>query len=206
MSCSCTGYTSLIQSGKVTTATDFLKTCLRNFGVLAELRDERLSPDIPREIKKDDFYAKRLVESKKKLECLLNTTDEEWKAMLADDIKDTEEALANEIREVEEFAGRLNAIKAEIDKWECDPLYKGVKEFALEQIRLSMPSVSTWNRDHLERLKAITFEEYRDERIRFVRKDIDMYEESAKAESNRGDTRNAFLEGFWRDIEKLGGQ
>jgi len=206
MSCSCTGYTSLIQSGEVTTATDFLKTCLRNFGVLIELRDERLSPDIPRAFKKDDFYARRLVESKKKLECFLKTTDEEWKAMLANDIKDTEEALANEIREVEEFASRLNAIKAEIDKWECDPLYKGVKEFALEQIRLSMPSVSTWNRDHLERLKAITFEEYRDERIQFAREDIDKYEESAKSESIKGDSRNAFLEGFWRNLEKLDGK
>ena len=42
----CTAYTSLIASGEVKTAKDFLKVCLRQFGVLVDVIGEPLSKDI----------------------------------------------------------------------------------------------------------------------------------------------------------------
>ena len=42
-----TGYTSYIQDGDITTGKDFLKLCLRNFGVAINMRDEPLSKPVP---------------------------------------------------------------------------------------------------------------------------------------------------------------
>lgn len=59
-----TGYTSFIVDGKVTNAKDFLKLCLRAFGVLVHLSDEPLSPDIPTKIEVDNYHSKKIKELK----------------------------------------------------------------------------------------------------------------------------------------------
>ena len=42
-----TGYTTYIKDGDITTGKDFLKLCLRNFGVAINMRDEPLSKPVP---------------------------------------------------------------------------------------------------------------------------------------------------------------
>lgn len=58
-----TGYTSYIIDNNLK-ASEFLKLCLRAFNIFIEYRDEPLSPNIPKELPKDDYHEKELVKAK----------------------------------------------------------------------------------------------------------------------------------------------
>ena len=206
MSLSCTGYTNFIQNGKVTTATDFLKLCLRNFGVLMHLRDEPLSPDIPRELPKDDYNERRLAEAKEKLAKYNEMSSKEWEEKLAEKLKSEEEDVDKYDKEVDDFASKLNAIKAEVLAWPCGKEYESVKKFALDQIEMSMPTKSTWVYDTVKHLKEITPEDYRKECIKEVEHEIEYHAKEVVEAAERNRSANEYLAGFWKSLEQLGGK
>ena len=206
MSLSCTGYTNFIQNGKVTTATDFLKLCLRNFGVLMHLRDEPLSPDIPRELPKDDYNERKLAEAKEKLAKYNEMSSKEWEEKLAEKLKSEEEYADKHDKEVDDFASKLNAIKAGVLAWPCGNEYGSVKKFALEQIEMSMPTKSTWVYDTVKHLKEITPEDYRKECIKEVEHEIEYHTKEVAEEAERNRSANEYLAGFWKSLEQLGGK
>lgn len=53
-----TGYTAYIKDGDITTGKDFLRLCLRNFGVAINMRDEPLSKPVPTQFEPDPYYKK----------------------------------------------------------------------------------------------------------------------------------------------------
>ena len=53
-----TGYTAYIKDGDITTGKDFLKLCLRNFGVAIDMRDEPLSKPVPTQFEPNPYYKK----------------------------------------------------------------------------------------------------------------------------------------------------
>ena len=71
-----TGYTSYIID-KNLKASEFLKLCMRAFNIFIEYREEPLSPNIPKELPKDDWHEKELVKAKEKLAQRLAMTDGE---------------------------------------------------------------------------------------------------------------------------------
>lgn len=205
MSLSCTGYTNFIQNGKVTTATDFLKLCLRNFGILMHLRDESLSPDIPREIQKDDYHVKSLATAKEKLAKYNAMSSKEWEEKLAETLKSEEEHLEAYEKESKDFTDKLNAIKTEVLAWPCGKEYESVKKFALDQIEISMPTKSDWMYNTVKRLKEIKPEDYRKECIEGVEREIEYHIKGDAEEAERNRSANEYLTGFWKSLEQLGG-
>lgn len=53
-----TGYTAYIKDGDITTGKDFLKLCLRNFGIAINMRDEPLSKPVSTQFEPDPYYKK----------------------------------------------------------------------------------------------------------------------------------------------------
>ena len=66
----CTGITHGIEDRTYKGPKDFLKMCLRSFGVLVSMRDEPMSAPIPTELKVSDYYSDELKESQEELEKL----------------------------------------------------------------------------------------------------------------------------------------
>ena len=134
-----TGYTAYIKDGDITTGKDFLKLCLRNFGVAIDMRDEPLSKPVPTQLEPDP-YCKRdydvTVEIRNKYRQM--TFEEAKKELIAKhkkDIESTRKSLDKYIAEDE----RYMKVRDEIEKW-IPPTseHENVKKFALNQIDISL--------------------------------------------------------------------
>jgi hypothetical protein len=136
-----TGYTHAVCDGKITKFSDFALTCARAFGALIMMRDDPMEKPIPDEIAPETTYHdKRIVEDKKRLgevQAMTNSeADNAARAEYDDALKSRAKYLSDKDRE----AGRLNSMMMEVRKWEPPtPDHTKMKEFMLEQLRISMP-------------------------------------------------------------------
>lgn len=203
----CTGYTSFIQEGKTTTATEFLKLCCRAMGVLYYMREEPLSPNIPTSIPLDLTSKQReLDKDKKALEDAKKMTDKEWADKLADEIAKQTKSLTGYIQEEDDYTTRLKAIKAEIDKWKCDAKYDNLKSFALEQINMCLPSGRNWAQEALDELQKMTVEDYKKTHLEVLERMVHCDEESIEEAKKNNKVANEYLSGFFKELEQLGGK
>ena len=202
-----TGYTAFIVDDNVK-ASEFLKICLRAFGVLIEYRDEPMSANIPRELPKPDYHEKEILRAKEKLAQRLSMTDDEWRKKfendLASEIATHKEAVEKENAEM----ARLNAVKEVIEGWKCSEAYEGVKNFALDQIAKSEPYGDKWYVEVENTLKKVLeskeeFEKYKADLIQCAREDVTYHEKAAAKAEADWKKANEFLAGFWKEIELL---
>ena len=136
-------YTSFIENGKCTSAKQFLKLCLRNFGVMSMYRDEPLSLDFEPDFAIQKDYVKNskvLIKLKEQidywqqqLDNYLNFPFEFQVKILHDEYFDE----LNKSKENFENEKKLNSlyekfIKA-INSWECSDEFKNIKNFAIEE-------------------------------------------------------------------------
>ena len=203
----CTGYTSFIQEGTTKTATEFLKLCCRAMGVFYYLREEPLSPDIPKSIPLDlSSQQRELDKDKKALEDAKKMTDKEWADKLADNIASQTKSLTGYIQEEDEYTTRLKAIKAEIEKWKCDEKYDTLKTFAIGQIDMCLPSGRNWAQEALDELKTMTVEEYKKTHIEMLERAVQCDEESIETAKKNNKEANEYLSGFFNELNQLGGK
>ena len=167
-----TGYTSFIEDGKVKTSKEFLHLCLRAFGACFKLMDYPLevkddyTDDLNREYQKDiEYHQKNLDESKKYLKIIQEMTDDElcekYISETRDKIKRLEECRN---KDFQNYADYLR-IKEEIESWNCDKEFEGIKKFAIDQIDMSI-SKSSYYDDELAKCGEPTregFEKVKDE-------------------------------------------
>lgn len=134
-----TSYTAYIKDGDITTGKDFLKLCLRNFGIAIDMRDEPLSKPVPTQFEPNPYYKKnyeKTVETRNKYRQM--TFEEARKELIEKHKKDIESAR----KSLDEFIAedeRYMKIRDEIEKW-IPPTSKheNVKKFALNQIDISL--------------------------------------------------------------------
>ena len=202
-----TGYTRSIIDNNLK-ASEFLKLCMRAFNIFIEYRDEPLSPNIPKELPKDDWHEKELVKAKEKLaRCLAMTDDEcrkELESYLATKIAEHKEVVEKENAEM----ARLNAVKEAIEGWKCSEAYDSLKNFALDQIAKSAPHGYKWYTESDEYMrKALDsqeeFEKYKSDLIQCAREDVAYHEKGAAESEANWKKANEFLAGFWKEIELL---
>ena len=136
-------YTSFIENGKCTSAKQFLKLCLRNFGVMSMYRDEPLSLDFEPDftIRKDYVKnSKLLIKLKEQidywrqeLDNYLNFAFEFQVKILYDEYSDE----LNVSKERFENEKKLNSLYEKfiktINSWECSNEFKNIKNFAIEE-------------------------------------------------------------------------
>lgn len=203
----CTGYTSFIHEGKTTTATEFLKLCCRAMGVFYYMREEPLSPDIPKSIPLDLRSERReLKKDKEALEAAKKLTDEEWADKLAAKIVNEKKSLTGYIKEDDEYTTRLKTIKAEIEKWKCDEKYDTLKSFAIEQINMCLPSESNWAKEALDELQKMTVEDYKKMHLEMLEQSVKCDEESIETAMKSNMEANEYLSGFFKELKQLGGK
>jgi len=205
-----TGYTALIENGKAATPKDFLKVCIRAFGVCVNLRDESLDlEDVESKLKESclesiNYHRDRLVKAEEKLKEFDAKTDDEvmsiYLAQKVDKDKDYIHLYNEAVEKNKTYDKFLTAIKA----WEPSSEYQKVKEFAIDQITISMDKdPGYWLRQMQEKdvqtdVTAIR-REIRDDLLYDVNYHRKEYEEA----TDRMEKNLAFYRGFIKELEKF---
>ena len=136
-------YTLFIENGKCTSAKQFLKLCIRNFGVMQMYRDEPLSLDFEPDftIRKDYVKnSKVLIKLKEQIDYWQKQLDNYLNFPFEVQVKFLHDEYSNELNKYKESfenEKKLNSlyekfIKA-INSWECSDEFKNIKNFAIEE-------------------------------------------------------------------------
>lgn len=137
-----TGYTAELME-KGTEFKPFVLQCARAFGALIEMRDDPMDATIPDKFEPDDYYVKGLAEATQEHQRLQDMTDDEKidfgvQAREAN-IVSHQKSLATATAENE----RLGEMARQVNAWKPPtPEHNGLKEFMLDQIKISMNDLS----------------------------------------------------------------
>lgn len=211
-----TGYTSFIENGKVKTAKQFLHLCLRAFGVCINMRDDGLevkddyTKDLLKGFQQDiDYHKKRLKIAEKKLSEIKSISEEE---LCEKYIKETKERIKDlQKGQTDEFNkyGDYLRIRESIKNWDCNPEFQGVKDFALEQIRISIPTGSYYE-EELAKMGEPTKEGFQEKKEEYLQKliddvqwDVNYHTEELEKAIQRRDDKLKFYNEFKEDLNKL---
>lgn len=141
-----TGYTAHIEKGTVKTPKDFLRICLRNFGICLPILDNDdiplsetdLLPYIKEGIQKEiDFYQSRLDESQAELDRFDQMSEEDLYKKWKDDLISKRESYMEIFGEALHKNDLYAKFTAAIKEWDPSHDFENIKEFALNQIEIS---------------------------------------------------------------------
>jgi len=211
-----TGYTAFIENGEVKTAKQFLHLCLRAFGICVRMKDDSLEveDDYTQKIidgyqASIDYHQEYLDEAKKDLKTYQEMSDDE---MCVKYIQETSERIKdlqkNITKEFGEYGDYLR-IQDQIKKWNCDEEFSEIKDFALNQIKISIPDNSFYEEELAKCGKPTKEgyeerrEEYRNSLIKHAQWDVDYHTcEIDRLLKSKADAL-AFYQRFKKELEKL---
>lgn len=199
-----TGYTQFIESGEVTTGKDFLKLCLRNFGVFMRFRDDPFKPELPtRKFEVNPFYTKHVAEATAKFEELSAMTEDGWQSRYEKDLADFKKRLQDDIDNAAKHTAAYTKIRAEIESYELSDEYNNVKDFALQQIDESVKYVgpSRYYDAEYKKLKNMSLEDYKKEVLYQAQEDVKYYTTRLEEEQNAVESHQKFLDCFLKEID-----
>ena len=211
-----TGYTSFIENGKVRTAKQFLHLCLRAFGVCINMRDDSLevkddyTKDLLKGFQEDiDYHKKRLKIAEKKLSEIKSISEEE---LCEKYIKETKEKIKDlQKGQTDEFNkyGDYLRIRESINNWNCNPEFQNVKDFALNQINISMHK-SSYYEEELAKIGKPTVEGFQEKKEEYLQKlikdaqwDVNYHTEELEKAIKRRDENLKFYNEFKEELNKL---
>jgi hypothetical protein len=211
-----TGYTSFIENGKVKTAKQFLHLCLRAFGVCINMRDDGLevkddyTKDLLKGFQQDIDYHKKLLKiAEKKLSEIKSISEEELCEKYIKETKEKIKDLQKGQTDVFNKYGDYLRIRESIKNWDCNPEFQGVKDFALEQIRISIPSGSYYE-EELSKMGKPTKEGFQEKKEEYLQKliddaqwDVNYHTEELEKAIQHRDDKLKFYNEFKEDLNKL---
>lgn len=198
-----TGYTHFIEDGEAKTPKDFLKVCLRNFGVMMAYRDDKLSIELPESLPEDHYAEGKLIELKKELDDLLNKDNSYWDEKRKNYLVKLQQNIKAADTEYKNLLDKYTKFKEAIENWQCDPKYENIKNFALDQLKISWPSEPTFSKKAYEEFNAMSVLEFKQFNIAQTNKDISYYTERFENEQKRNKEQAEFFEGFKKELEKI---
>lgn len=213
-------YTEFIKQGKITNARDFMKLCLRNFGIMQEHYQDPLSLESVLDKNFDvetnsDYqrYVKYLDDEYQRLKELIHQKEDETSYDIAftefvvdieKSIVDYKKAMAERIKENEMYKKYIEKIQ----KWNCSPQYENIKKFAIEQCTNALNNVSFYEGE-IKRYEELlvnpksSFDDYLKTMIDVTRHTIDMYSKSINMCVHSLKERKEFFDGFMNELNKI---
>lgn len=209
-----TGYTQQIIDGTVKTPKEFLHLCLRNFGICVSMRDEPLNPqtDYTENIRKwyqdsIDYHAKALENEKKEYERISNLSDDDLYGMYVKKFTDNRNHYQKGLDKAIDLNAKYQSFYDTIKNWDCSKEFNNVKDFALNQIEISMGTPHYYkdelSKEMLTKEEFISDGKYKEDLLKSVQWNIDYHQEQLDASIKRMNDALAFYEGFKKEIEKL---
>ena len=211
-----TGYTSFIEDGKVKTAKQFLHLCLRNFGVCINMKDDSLkltddyTEDISKGYQEDINYHKRqLTSAEKKLSEIKSISEEE---LCKKYIKETSDNIQYYLK-AEDKRSKNNKkyleIRSAIEAWDCNPEFQSIKDFALNQIDISMDKGDYYQKA-IEKYGEPTREGFQQRKEEYLQKliddtqwDVNYHTEELEKAIKRRDDNLKFYNEFKKELNKV---
>jgi hypothetical protein len=169
------GYTYGVKDGQITTLEEFAKTCARAF--IWQARDSN-EPDLRKLVRGSGHdlahYENELVEANSQLEVYLNMTDMGWDELVERENKEALARYEESVKEMKEQDLRYRTMLEKVKAWE-PPTDKHIemKRFMITQLEDS-------HKFDVFEMKPpkinINSQEFRDARIKEVRRDIERIE------------------------------
>lgn len=204
-----TGYTAYIEDGNITTGKEFLKLCLREFGIAVDMRDEPLSVPVPAHFEPDEWYKNHYMNMVKKLKENESLTFEEVKLRRQREHDKEVKSARRAIAQMTEVNERYKQIRKQIEAW-TPPTedYNGIKQFAIDQIEKSMNP-----EDHFDYYQKIIDEPFddSDEAVReyMVRHLADLQNAAERSKRNyekaiaRANEKTEFMKVFLESLSVM---
>ena len=185
-----TGYTQRILDAKTPlTLRQFTLLCARAFGALIEMRDDDLDAPIPEEFKPSDYHLKELDKAKSKLVRLSKWTKTQQKAFNVAERKKQVKRLKKSLATTEAENSRLSNMRELVTTWDCPFQLLTLKDFMMDQIKISMHTTEYETKALSEAEKA---DHYQTE-LRSAARDIEYHTERYAEEVNRIKERNEWI-------------
>ena len=211
-----TGYTSFIEDGKVKTAKQFLHLCLRAFGVCINMRDDslKLTDDYAEDLKKSyqgeiDYHKKKLEAARKELDRIQQMSEEELCAQYIEDTTRDIEYYKEHNNQQNSNLVEYSRIREGIQNWDCGEKFKSIKDFALNQIDISMDK-SDYYEEELKKCGKPTREGFLKVKDKYTKKvtdhakwEVDYHTEELEKAIKRRDENLAFYNEFKEELNKI---
>lgn len=213
-------YTTFIKKGEITNARDFMKLCLRNFGIMQEHYQDPISLESVLEKNFDietnssyQRYVHYLDDEYKSLKKYIHQQEDkesydiafrEFVARLEESIADYKKAMVKRIEENKVYEKYIE----EFQKWNCSPQYENIKNFAIEQCTNALNDVNFYERE-IKRCKEqlanpkSSFDEYLKTMIDVTKQSIDMYAKSINRCVASLKERKEFFEKFMEEVNNI---
>lgn len=215
-----TGYTAFIENKQCNSAKQFLKLCLRNFGILCKYRDEPLSLDFEPDFT-DENVNSLIKNNEKKIEKYKNELKEYDDLSYDEKASKIKEGCLKEINfytklydEGVELNARYDDFIEAIEDWDCSEDFNSIKEFAINQCKISKENLDYYEREIvnyknlLDKIETSEYavqyeiEKYRNNiiaRIKSYQDSINkIKEQNSKYESNK-----EFYDRFIKELENV---
>lgn len=204
-----TGYTASIDDRSITNGKDFLKLCIRAFGVCIDQRDDSLKSPLVTEFKPDDYYNNERVIAIEKYEKLKNTSIEDYYKNKLKDIERSKRLNANSYENKKLEQQLYLKIKSEVESW-IPPTkeHEAIKQFALEQISAGIPTEEEIMEYKLKAESDLNYtisDACRDYEIELsdLKDNIEYYEKKCREEAERCNSRDKFMKQFLDSLEGI---
>lgn len=215
-----TGYTCFIEDGRITNPKDFLKLCLRAFGIMIDERDKSLSLESVLEknfnIEEDSnykFYIDQRAKAEKELSEYQELRGADREEAFQKFVKDTEETRDEYIRKLDEAKAKnatyddfIRRIKA----WKCSEDFEGVRKFAIEQCEKSKDSTEWyWYEEQVKYYNGILtdarkhFDENTENKYRYLCENLTYYQDKVANFVKRNQENKDFYDRFMKEVETI---
>lgn len=215
-----TRYTEFIENKQCNSVKQFLKLCLRNFGVLSKYRDEPLSLDFEPDFTDENVNSfiknneNRIEKYKKELKEYDNLSyDEKVSKIKEDCLKEL-----NFYKNIYDKSVKLNTkydnfIEA-IDSWDCSEDFNSIKEFAINQCEISKENLDYYEKEIIKYQKLLDkietskyevqceIDKHRNAIIANI-KSCQDYINRIKEQNNKYESNKEFYDRFVKEIENI---
>lgn len=206
-----TGFTQYIESGQVTSGSEFLKLCTRAFGVAASIKDEPLSTPTPTHFEPNTYYLNLYESDIKYLERVQCYTLEDMRQKMIDDHMAMISTYKDCIERRSDINQRYENIKNQIELW-VPPTedHQSLKKFALDQINESMDSdYINFMKKQIDTSIDVSDEAVKqelDNTIAMARRSVERSKQLWQDELKRTEDRNSYMSELTKSLIELGQQ
>lgn len=192
-----TGYTAAIEDGNLS-AKEFATRCAHAFGAFAHQRDSRVdSPLTPAKVVEDSYYVKALAKAKERFAKIKSMTSEEIEAGWQEHTNMIIASNRESVERYERDVAKYQTVKDGIDAWVPNEEAKSLKEYCLDQLKIS------WPYEPYPSTPYVTPTAWYEAQVVSAARDINYYETQAEEERTRLEERRDYGMKMLQSIEDI---
>ena len=215
-----TRYTSFIENKQCNSVKQFLKLCLRNFGVLSKYRDEPLSLDFEPDFTDENVNSfiknneNRIEKYKKELKEYDNLSYDEKASKIKEDCLKELNFYKNIYNKSVELNAKYDNFIEAINGWDCSKDFNSIKEFAINQCEISKENLDYYEKEIIKYQKLLDkietskyevqceIDKHRNAIIANI-KSCQDYINRIKEQNNKYESNKEFYDRFVKEIENI---